>query len=228
MADAEIVVLAVPSQQLRDNLESWSEHVPADAVHGEPHEGRRARHAQAHERGHRRDHRRRSRAHRGRLRPQPGPRDRQPRARRQRRGVRGPGRRRTPAEAVPLGVVPPLLDDRCHRLRARRHRQEHHRPRGRSVRRPRLRRQHQGLGHHPRARRDGAARCRDRRRPRHLHGTRRHGRPRRHVLVAAVTQPYVRREARPGHECRRGHGADQPGRRGREVVRVGQRARQDP
>src|SRR5215210_6755550 len=32
MAGAEIVVLAVPSQQLRDNLKSWSEHVPADAV----------------------------------------------------------------------------------------------------------------------------------------------------------------------------------------------------
>jgi len=29
---AEIVVLAVPSQQLRSNLESWSKHVPADAV----------------------------------------------------------------------------------------------------------------------------------------------------------------------------------------------------
>lgn len=32
MAGAEIVVLAVPSQQLRDNLKSWSEHVPDDAV----------------------------------------------------------------------------------------------------------------------------------------------------------------------------------------------------
>ncbi len=29
---AEIVVLAVPSQQLRSNLESWSEHIPGDAV----------------------------------------------------------------------------------------------------------------------------------------------------------------------------------------------------
>lgn len=29
---AEIVVLAVPSQQLRSNLESWSEHIPDDAV----------------------------------------------------------------------------------------------------------------------------------------------------------------------------------------------------
>ncbi|MDX6278716.1 MAG: glycerol-3-phosphate dehydrogenase [Nocardioidaceae bacterium] len=32
MAAAEIVVLAVPSQQLRVNLESWSEHIPADAI----------------------------------------------------------------------------------------------------------------------------------------------------------------------------------------------------
>lgn len=32
LAGAEVVVLAVPSQQLRDNLESWSEHIPADAI----------------------------------------------------------------------------------------------------------------------------------------------------------------------------------------------------
>jgi len=32
LAGAEVVVLAVPSQQLRANLEAWSEHIPADAV----------------------------------------------------------------------------------------------------------------------------------------------------------------------------------------------------
>jgi glycerol-3-phosphate dehydrogenase (NAD(P)+) len=32
LAGAEVVILAVPSQQLRSNLEAWSEHVPADAV----------------------------------------------------------------------------------------------------------------------------------------------------------------------------------------------------
>ncbi len=32
LADASIVVLAVPSQSLRANLEHWAEHVPADAV----------------------------------------------------------------------------------------------------------------------------------------------------------------------------------------------------
>ncbi|MBC7630928.1 NAD(P)H-dependent glycerol-3-phosphate dehydrogenase [Aeromicrobium sp.] len=32
LAGAEIVVLAVPSQQLRANLESWSDRIPADAV----------------------------------------------------------------------------------------------------------------------------------------------------------------------------------------------------
>jgi len=32
LAGADIVVLAVPSQQLRANLESWSEHIPDDAV----------------------------------------------------------------------------------------------------------------------------------------------------------------------------------------------------
>jgi glycerol-3-phosphate dehydrogenase (NAD(P)+) len=32
LADAEIVVLAIPSQQLRANLAAWSEHIPAGAV----------------------------------------------------------------------------------------------------------------------------------------------------------------------------------------------------
>lgn len=32
LAGAEVVVLAVPSQQLRANLEAWSQHIPADAV----------------------------------------------------------------------------------------------------------------------------------------------------------------------------------------------------
>ncbi|QGG40943.1 NAD(P)H-dependent glycerol-3-phosphate dehydrogenase [Aeromicrobium yanjiei] len=32
LAGAEVVVLAVPSQQLRSNLESWAEHIPADAI----------------------------------------------------------------------------------------------------------------------------------------------------------------------------------------------------
>ncbi len=32
LEDAEIVVLAVPSQQLRSNLEAWSEHIPDDAI----------------------------------------------------------------------------------------------------------------------------------------------------------------------------------------------------
>lgn len=32
LADSEVVVLAVPSQQLRTNLESWSQHIPKDAV----------------------------------------------------------------------------------------------------------------------------------------------------------------------------------------------------
>lgn len=32
LAGAEVVVLAVPSQQLRSNLESWAEHIPPDAI----------------------------------------------------------------------------------------------------------------------------------------------------------------------------------------------------
>lgn len=32
LADAEVVILAVPSQQLRGNLTEWAEHIPSDAV----------------------------------------------------------------------------------------------------------------------------------------------------------------------------------------------------
>ncbi|HZK36347.1 MAG TPA: NAD(P)H-dependent glycerol-3-phosphate dehydrogenase [Aeromicrobium sp.] len=32
LADREVVVLAVPSQQLRENLHAWGQHIPADAV----------------------------------------------------------------------------------------------------------------------------------------------------------------------------------------------------
>lgn len=32
LADAEIVVLAIPSQQLRSNLEAWAEHIPPGAI----------------------------------------------------------------------------------------------------------------------------------------------------------------------------------------------------
>ncbi|MFI5425745.1 NAD(P)H-dependent glycerol-3-phosphate dehydrogenase [Aeromicrobium sp. UC242_57] len=32
LADAEVVILAIPSQQLRSNLESWAEHIPAGAI----------------------------------------------------------------------------------------------------------------------------------------------------------------------------------------------------
>ncbi len=49
---------------------------------------------------------------------------------------------------------------------------------------------------HPRTRRDDPARPRDGRRPAHLRRARRPRRPGRHLLLAAVPQPHVRREPR--------------------------------
>ena len=45
-------------------------------------------------------------------------------------------------------------------------------------------------------------------------------RPRRHLLLAAVAQPHVRREARPGHDLRGDLRLHPPGRRGRQVLRL--------
>ena len=51
---ADAVVLAVPSQTLRANLEGWRDLLPAGSDAGQPGQGRRAGHAQADERGRRR------------------------------------------------------------------------------------------------------------------------------------------------------------------------------
>ena len=131
-------------------------------------------------------------------RPQPGQGDRQPGARRERGGLHRRGGREAAAGAVPLGDVPAVLQHRRDRLRAGRRLQERHRAVRRDGGRARLRRQHHRVGDHPRPRRDRPARDQARRRRHDPHGAGRAGRPRRVVLVAAVAQPHLRREARPG------------------------------
>ena len=74
-----------------------------------------------------------------------------------------------------------------------------------------LRRQHHGLADHPRPRRDRAARDGARRQPADADGAGRARRPGRHLLLAAVAQPDLRREARPGHDDRR-RSTPRPGR----------------
>ena len=98
-------------------------------------------------------------------------------------------------------------------------------PRGRHGRRARLRRQHHRLGDHPRPGRDRPAGDGARRQPDDADGPGRARRPGRHLLLAAVAQPHVRREARPGHDDRGDLRLHPPGRRGREVLRVAARAR---
>ena len=106
-------------------------------------------------------------------------------------------------DRVPLAGVPSLHLGRRARLRARRRLQERRRPRGRHGRRPRLRRQHHRVGDHPRPRRDRAAGHQARRQPADPDGPGRPRRPGRHLLLAAVAQPHLRREARPGHDAPR-------------------------
>ncbi len=57
------------------------------------------------------------------------------------------------------------------------------------------------------------------RRPDDPHGPRRARRPGGHLLLTAVAQPHLRREARPRHDHRGDHCVDAPGGRGREVLR---------
>ena len=221
LAGAEFVVLAVPSQTLRENLDGVGRPDPARRRAGVADEGRRARHAQADERGDRRGHRRRSRADRRGQRPQPGQGDRPPGARRQRRGLRR--RARSPSACArpchspafrpysSTDVVGCELGGAYKNVIALGRR---------DGRRPGLRRQHHRLGDHPRAGRDRPAGHRAGRRPDDADGAGRPRRPRRHLLLAAVAQPDLRREARAGHDHRGDHRLDPAGRRGREVLLV--------
>ncbi len=109
---AEVVVLAVPSQTLRGNLDRVAAAAAAGLRARQPDEGHRARHHPTHERGDRRDDRCRAGAHRRRLRPQPGQGDRPAAAGRQRRRVRRRGGRGEAAAGLPDGVLPALHEHR--------------------------------------------------------------------------------------------------------------------
>ncbi len=158
MAGAEFVVLAVPSQRLRENLVDWVPYLPEDSVVISLMKG-----------------------------VELGTLKRMSEVIHEVTGV-GPERiavvsgpnlakeiaRREPAAAVVAcedEEVAKRLRDLCHspafrpyssidvdRLRARRRLQEHHRPERRHGRRPGLRRQHDRLGDHPWPRRDRAPR----------------------------------------------------------------------
>ncbi|CAA9315636.1 MAG: Glycerol-3-phosphate dehydrogenase [NAD(P)+], partial [uncultured Nocardioidaceae bacterium] len=188
-------------------------------------EGCGARHAQAHERGHRRGQRGRPGAHRRPHRSQPRRRDRPPGAGCQRRGLPGGGGRGAAEGVAQRSHLQALLVGRRDRLRARRRLQERHRARGRHGDRPRVRRQHHGVGHHPWPRRDRPPRRTPGSGPADPHGARRSRRPRGHLLLSAVTEPRLRGGARPGKDHRGHRGLDPPGRRGRQVVRVAVGAR---
>ena len=126
-------------------------------------------------------------------------------------------------------LLPLLHQHRRRRLRARRRGQERDRAGLRHGRGHGVRRQHAGVADHPRAGRDRPARRGARRRPDDVRRPRRARRPRRHVLVAAVAQPDVRRAAGARREPRAGRGGQpRPGRRGREVVHVDLRAGRAP
>ena len=225
LAGAETVVLAVPSQTLRQNLEEWAPHIPADAVLVSLMKGvelgslKRMSEVIAEVTG----------AAPERIAVVSGPNLAKPiaHARAGRLGRRLRGRGGGPADPGPQPhpVVPPLHLRRRARLRARRCLQERRRPRRRHGRRPRLRRQHHRLGDHPRHRRDGPPRDGARRQPDDADGPGRPRRPGRHLLLAAVAQPDLRREARPGDDHRRDHRLDTSGRRGREVLPLAARAR---
>ncbi len=171
---------------------------------GQPDEGHRARHHQADERGHRRGDRRRPGADRGRVRARTWP---------------GRSPQRQPAASVVAcadeavaeklqqvcldGVLPAVHQHRRGRRRARRRGEERHRAGRRHRQGHGHGRQLAGVDHHPRPRRDHPAGTGAGRRRRHLRRPRRCGRPRRDLHLAAVAQPHLRREPRPGHDRRR-------------------------
>ena len=191
--EAELVVVAVPSAVFGEVVRA----LPGDGADPVADEG-----ARSGDRGAPLDPRR-GQAGRGPLRPEHRGRDR----------ARLPGRgrdreRRQPARARPAGGdhlahVPRLQQRRRDRRRALRGGEERDRARRRRRRRPRARRQREGGARRARARRDGPPRGRSGRQGGDLRGPRRHGRPRRHVLVAGRPQPPRRRADRPGRSTRR-------------------------
>ena len=105
----------------------------------------------------------------------------------------------------------PYTNTDVRRRRARRRGEERHRAGRRHGQGHGDGRQLAGLDHHPRAGRDHPARAGAGRRRRDLRRAGRGRRPGRHLHVAAVAQPHLRREPRPGDEPGRGR-ARRPGR----------------
>jgi hypothetical protein len=156
------------------------------------------------------------RADRGAVRAEPRRGDRRRAARRVRdRLPRRNGGRRAPG-GVPHPVLPPLHGYGRGGLRARRGDQERHRPGGRTRGRSGHGRQLPRPPRRPGPRGDRAARPGDGRRPADLLRSRRGRRPHRHLLLAAVAKPDLRRAPRGGHVRGRGDPGDGADRGGRE------------
>ena len=187
LADAEAVLVVVPSEFCRAVYRQAARSRPGRRRLRLRDEGPGDRHAAAHERG---------RGGGG-----PGPPAGGPlRALVRPRGGEGPADRRGGGLGRPRGGgegaaaarhprLPRLLERGRGRRRARRRAQERHRDRRRDHRRPRLRTQHRGGPHHPRPGRDRAARGRARGEAGHPRGPGRARRPGAHVHGRPVAQP---------------------------------------
>ncbi len=221
---AEIVVLAVPAQSLRDNLGSWRDLLADGSLLVSLMKGieqgttRRMSEVAAEVAGV--DPARVAVV----VRPQPRARDRRApagghhgRVHRRRRGAAH--RRR-----VHDGVLPALLEHRRRRHRDRRLGQERDRPRQRHGGRHGVRRERAVGAHHARPRGDDAAGHRPRGLAADVPRPGRHRRPRRHLPVAAVAQPLVRRAPRSWSDARRGHRGHHADLRGREELPLDPRA----
>ena len=166
LAGAEQVYVSVPSQSLRDNLKVFAPHLNANAIvislmkGVEKSSGMRMSEVIADVLSHRRV------ADRRHLGPEPRARDRQGAADGGGRLVDEP--RDCPGGGIrrPQSLLPFVREHRRHRNRVRRRAEEPHRGRDRHRRRCGLRRQHEGVDHHARPRRDDRLRRRLRRAPR--------------------------------------------------------------
>ena len=147
MDGAEFVVMAVPSQTLRANLETWT--IPDGRRHRQPGQGDRARVRTARQRDHRAGRRHRARSGRRGDRAQPGPGDRRAAAVGQRGGQHVAGDGRALAGDLPHAAVPGVHEHRRGRLRAGGSDQERDRPGRRDGRRSRSGGERDGHRDHP-------------------------------------------------------------------------------
>ena len=186
------VLLAVPSQTLRTNLEGVARPARRRRHPGQPGEGHRTGQPDADESGHRPGHRGRSQPGRGGLGPQPRRRDRRRATRRHRGGLHRLWPCGRPAARVEHRLLPAVHQRRRHRHRNRWCLQERHRAGLRHGGRSGAGGEHRCGDHHPRPGRDHAAGNRRRRQARDAGRSRRGGRSGRHLHVAALAQPQLR------------------------------------